>query len=310
MAFRFRKTLSLGKGLKLNIGKGTVGLSAGVKGAHIGLGSRGAYTSAGIPGTGLSTMSYLKKGGKNTDSSNTNTGTATKGCAIIVGIILWLYLVSEYPSFGIFMFMFVGVCYLVWRTGSDQQAKAKLKKARKFFNEENYAEAVKLLEEAADLDKENRDVIYFLGASLHNAGEYKKAMPHLKALLEHDSQNFDVQLLLANCYYQTQNYADAINLLQKIPLDDEEPDLKAIQLLGACFYSQKQYDLAISVFRKAPLQKRNLNEDLLEVHYNLGLIYEKSGDKENAQKHFKRVYAHDVGYRDVKEKIEKTFVQK
>ncbi len=66
---------------------------------------------------------------------------------------------------------------------------------------------------------------------------------------------------------------------------------------------QKQYDLAINVFKKAPLLKRNLDDDLLDIHYNLALVYEESGDKQNALKHFKRVYAEKISYKNVEEKI-------
>jgi hypothetical protein len=62
MSLRFRKSIRLGKFLRLNLGKSGIGISAGIKGAHIGLGSRGPYVSAGIPGTGLSVQKQLGKG--------------------------------------------------------------------------------------------------------------------------------------------------------------------------------------------------------------------------------------------------------
>lgn len=68
--------------------------------------------------------------------------------------------------------------------------------------------------------------------------------------------------------------------------------------------NNQSYDLAIEVFKKAPLMKRNLDETLLELHYNLGLVYETSGDKNNALKHFKKVYAYDMNYKSVKGKID------
>jgi hypothetical protein len=58
MAFRFQRRITLLPGLRLNLSKSGVGLSAGVRGASASIGSRGVYTHAGIPGTGLS---YRKK---------------------------------------------------------------------------------------------------------------------------------------------------------------------------------------------------------------------------------------------------------
>lgn len=52
---RYRKSIGLGKGVRLNVGKGSLGISAGVKGAHVSVNSkRGVTTSVGAPGTGVS----------------------------------------------------------------------------------------------------------------------------------------------------------------------------------------------------------------------------------------------------------------
>jgi hypothetical protein len=53
MGFRFSRRVSILPGLKLNLSGSGVSLSAGVRGAHINLGPRGVFGSAGIPGTGL-----------------------------------------------------------------------------------------------------------------------------------------------------------------------------------------------------------------------------------------------------------------
>ncbi len=53
MGFRFSNRVSIMPGLKLNLSGHGLSLSAGVRGAHINLGPRGLYGTAGIPGTGL-----------------------------------------------------------------------------------------------------------------------------------------------------------------------------------------------------------------------------------------------------------------
>ena len=58
MGTRFRKSISLSKGVRLNIGKRGIGVSAGVKGLRVGAGPKGLYTSAGIPGTGVYSVNY------------------------------------------------------------------------------------------------------------------------------------------------------------------------------------------------------------------------------------------------------------
>lgn len=58
MATRFRKSIKVAPGVRLNVSKKSVGLSAGTKGAHISVNSSGRVTkSVGIPGTGVSHVS-------------------------------------------------------------------------------------------------------------------------------------------------------------------------------------------------------------------------------------------------------------
>jgi TM2 domain-containing membrane protein YozV len=53
MPFRFRKSINLGGGVRLNLSKSGIGMSAGVKGFRVGIGPRGGRISASIPGTGI-----------------------------------------------------------------------------------------------------------------------------------------------------------------------------------------------------------------------------------------------------------------
>lgn len=55
MGFRFRKSFKLGKGVRLNVGKKSVGVSVGTKGARVSANSKGRKTATiGLPGTGAS----------------------------------------------------------------------------------------------------------------------------------------------------------------------------------------------------------------------------------------------------------------
>lgn len=68
MGFRFRKTVSLGKGVRLNFSKSGVSTSVGSRGASVSFGKRGTYANVGIPGTGISYRKRLdspaaKRGG-------------------------------------------------------------------------------------------------------------------------------------------------------------------------------------------------------------------------------------------------------
>lgn len=59
MALRFRRTLRVAPGIRLNLSKSGVSTSVGPRGASLTLGRRGIYANAGLPGTGLSYRTRL-----------------------------------------------------------------------------------------------------------------------------------------------------------------------------------------------------------------------------------------------------------
>lgn len=80
MGMRYRKSIGLGKGVRLNVGKGSLGISAGVKGAHVSVNSkRGVTTSVGAPGTGVSYSKTRGWGGKGAESDAGMPCTETSG---------------------------------------------------------------------------------------------------------------------------------------------------------------------------------------------------------------------------------------
>ncbi len=70
MGLNFRKSISLAKGLKLNVGKKSASLSAGIPGARYSVSTNGTRRATfGIPGTGLS---YTKTFGTKADEKKAN----------------------------------------------------------------------------------------------------------------------------------------------------------------------------------------------------------------------------------------------
>lgn len=59
MSLRFRKTITLAPGLRLNLGARGISLSAGPRGASVTLGRNGLFGNVGLPGTGLSYRTRL-----------------------------------------------------------------------------------------------------------------------------------------------------------------------------------------------------------------------------------------------------------
>ena len=103
MGWRFRKSLNLGGGVRLNFNKKSTGISFGTKGARYSVNSNGRKTvSFGIPGTGLywtESKSGKTKGSKSNNSSS--------GC--LMWVLLWPFLIVFY----MFYYLIKGIIILV-----------------------------------------------------------------------------------------------------------------------------------------------------------------------------------------------------
>lgn len=63
MAFRFRKSVKLAPGIRMNFSGSGLSWTVGPRGASIGIGKRGTYLNSGIPGTGFYSRTRLDGGG-------------------------------------------------------------------------------------------------------------------------------------------------------------------------------------------------------------------------------------------------------
>lgn len=73
MGFKFRKSIKIAPGVKLNINKNSVGISSGTRGARVSVNSKGrATTTVGVPGSGISYSRTTNLGGNNNSTSNSS----------------------------------------------------------------------------------------------------------------------------------------------------------------------------------------------------------------------------------------------
>lgn len=68
MALRFRKSIKLMPGVRVNLGKRGASLSVGPRGSTFNIGKRGIRHTASLPGTGLSYQSQIYTPGKKPDT--------------------------------------------------------------------------------------------------------------------------------------------------------------------------------------------------------------------------------------------------
>lgn len=76
MGLRFRRSIRLGRGVRLNLGRSGPSLSIGGRGASVNIGPRGTFGNLGIPGSGVSYRTRLDGSGRG-GSGRPRTGRAT-----------------------------------------------------------------------------------------------------------------------------------------------------------------------------------------------------------------------------------------
>jgi len=96
---RFRKSIKIAPGLKVNVSKSGVSGTVGVKGASVNVGKNGAYLNTGIPGTGIYNREKISGAapGAEADTAETETGggakltaLATFGGMLVLGGLIFL----------------------------------------------------------------------------------------------------------------------------------------------------------------------------------------------------------------------------
>lgn len=129
-----------------------------------------------------------------------------------------------------------------------------------------------------------------------------------------DDGDYDTHYQLATAYQEMglleeaiKEYQDAINLVR--PNDSTRRFFHCANLLGHCFMQKEMANLALTWYRRA-LETPELSADERQaMWYEIAQAYEAEGDIENAGRYFEQVYAENVDYRDVGERIKRLAVQ-
>jgi tetratricopeptide (TPR) repeat protein len=327
-SFRFRRSIKLGPGVRLNLGKTGIGISAGVRGARRTFHSSGRQTySVGLPGSGLSYM-HTKSRGSATEPepSATPTLTAKPG---------WFAPKHEKEFY----------------KGLQAYSKGDTEEARKRF------------ESASAKDASDRVLADDLLAGIVNAttGKLDEAIPQLEEVVSSEVELPDklmtkylegggivvgvtervkvavewgslaAALTLVECYQAKGRTEEAIGVLQQLADADENPaillslcDLYAqtgawdeivdaaagvaneddltleIRLLQArALREQRMDEAALGAYKDALRSKRRDPELLKEARYERGKLLLERGKRAQAMKDLQAVYAEDPRYRDV-----------
>jgi tetratricopeptide (TPR) repeat protein len=77
-----------------------------------------------------------------------------------------------------------------------------------------------------------------------------------------------------------------------------------MNLLAQAFAKRGMNDLAARKLQEALKEKLTFDEEAKELRYQLGIVLDKMGKKEEAIEQFKVIYEQDISYRDVMARVD------
>lgn len=135
---------------------------------------------------------------------------------------------------------------------------------------------------------------------------YQTQIEDYRLQVERNPTDTNLRFKYGEALYQAGLMKEAIPELQRA---QQSPSLriKAMLMLGKCYEKRNMNDLALDQLQRAADELKVMDGTKKEILYTLGLVYEKIG---NAAKHLdcmKQIYATDYGYRDVSERVERSY---
>jgi tetratricopeptide (TPR) repeat protein len=102
------------------------------------------------------------------------------------------------------------------------------------------------------------------------------------------------------------NFNDAVPELQKAR-QNPNTRLRAMSLLGRCFVLKGMADMAANQFVSAASEMTAMDSVKKETLYDLAMVYEKMGKKEDYLKCLKDIIEVDYSYRDAAQRVEQSY---
>lgn len=172
---------------------------------------------------------------------------------------------------------------------APQNIIARVDLARFYMDDQNYRDAIPVLQKTVELDSTNSDAFYLLGVCYSFEAKdttedvkneyYDRALTYFKKSTDIDPQNEDAYFNWGTLLYKEKRYEEAIEPFKKaveIAPDDKE----AITFLGAAYLMSKHYEEAVEAYTKAI----ELDPNNPELYTNRASAYWqlKMKDKANA----------------------------
>lgn len=120
-----------------------------------------------------------------------------------------------------------------------------------------------------------------------------------------DESDLESHYDLGVAYMEMELFEEAISQFQKAMRGNAAPDrrVRVYESLGKCFIELGQYDVAVASLSGALQERGQTDGTLVGVLYLLGVASEALHDWRQAAAYYKRVFAVDINFRDIGERL-------
>ena len=160
-------------------------------------------------------------------------------------------------------------------------------------------------------DHTKKDAVHAKKSEELQAAKKKRAgilIEETKKRLERNPTDLQLRFELGEHFVNAQRFREAVPELQRAR-QNPNARLKAMNLLGVCYRELGMLDLAMKQFEDAAKEILTMDGMKKEIVYNLGIVYEKMGEREKSLNCMKQIYESDYGYRDVADRVESSYEQ-
>ncbi len=126
--------------------------------------------------------------------------------------------------------------------------------------------------------------------------------------LERNPTDLQLRFELGEHLVNAGHFRDAVPELQRAR-QNPNARVKAMNLLGRCYSELGMLDLAMKQLEEASKEILSMDAMKKEIVYNLGLVFERTGDREKSLNCMKQIYEADYGYKDVAKRVESSYEQ-
>jgi tetratricopeptide (TPR) repeat protein len=134
--------------------------------------------------------------------------------------------------------------------------------------------------------------------------DFARMLSQFKAKVAANLEGEDArsQYDLGTAYKEMGLLDEAISMFQKA-LRMEPGHLASIEMLGQCFLDRNEPQVAIRVLGRGVKGNDGPEDDLVGIYYFLGQAYEAAGNPDEAREFYEKVFALDINFRDVTDRL-------